>query len=386
MVNVLLESYDLTAPFLVEELHNYIRPNSSVTIIAFSFLPSQASNLSEWLGLYGKENGMFYNWLVEPFGAFGIPEDHITFVNYYADTKESAAKKIRSADIIYFTGGLPDAMMERLAEFELKDVLKDFNGVVLGCSAGAMIQLEEYHITPDWDYPDFGYYRGLPWLMDFYVEVHYENTDLQNTSIQRVLKERKKPVYATWHDRAAIIVAGGVVKCLGDVERFDPQVDLMLKRPSVSDAAASASILRNDQIKKTYMVPDLTEENAIALHNRLCAFSQQEDHYIRGIYLNDRLIGFINDTQVTDEQIELGWVIHPNYHNLGYGTKAVQTAIQELFKIGYSEVVAGAFTDNPASIRVMEKCGMQLLEKTEEIEYRGSVHHCVYYSIRRSAI
>lgn len=165
---------------------------------------------------------MFYSWLVDPFAAFGIPEADITFVNYFADTKETAAEKIKTADVVYFTGGLPDAMMERLYEFELVDVLRNFDGVVLGCSAGAMIQLEEYHITPDWDYPEFGYYPGFPWLKDFYVEVHYEATDEQNESIRRVLAERNKPVYTTAHDRAAIIVDNGQMHLLGDVKRFDP--------------------------------------------------------------------------------------------------------------------------------------------------------------------
>ena len=34
-------------------------------------------------------------------------------------------------------------------------------------------------------------------------------------------------------------------------------------------------------------------------------------------------------------------------------------------------------------IRVMEKSGMKREEKTDEIEYRGAVHRCVYYSIRK---
>ena len=103
MVNVLLESYDLTAPFLVDKLRPYIKPNSHVAIVAFSFLPNQASCLEEWLKLYGREEGMFYSWLVEPFAEFGVPEENITFVNYFADTKASAAQKVKNADIIYFT-------------------------------------------------------------------------------------------------------------------------------------------------------------------------------------------------------------------------------------------------------------------------------------------
>lgn len=222
MVNVLLESYNLTEPFLYDALKPYIKPHYRVAIVAFSFLPSQANSLQQWLTLYGREEGMFYHWLVDPLMEFGLPEENITFVNYFADTKESAAEKIEQADILYFTGGLPDAMMDRLAEFELLDVLQRFDGLVLGCSAGAMIQLQEYHITPDWDYPEFGYYRGLPWLKDFYIEVHYEGTDLQKTCINRVIRERGKPVYATYHDRGALIVADGKIARLGETALFLP--------------------------------------------------------------------------------------------------------------------------------------------------------------------
>jgi peptidase E len=178
--------------------------------------------LQQWLRLYGREEGMFYHWLVDPLMEFGVLEDNIEIVNYFADTKESAADKIRKADILYFSGGLPDAMMDRLMEFDLLELVKEFDGLVLGCSAGAMIQLREYHITPDWDYPEFGYYNGIPWLEDFYVEVHYEETDLQKACIKRVLRERGKTVYAIFHDRGAILIENGKIKLLGETKVFLP--------------------------------------------------------------------------------------------------------------------------------------------------------------------
>ena len=222
MVNVLLESYNLTEPFLYDALKPYIKHHHRVAIVAFSFLPSQATTLEQWLTMYGREEGMFYHWLVDPLMEFGIPEENITVVNYFADSKELARAKVENADILYFTGGLPDAMMDRLEEFELLDVLQSFDGLVLGCSAGAMIQLQEYHITPDWDYPEFGYYNGLPWLNDYYIEVHYEETQLQKDCIQRVLRERGKPVYAIHHDRGALIVQKGIITRLGETELFLP--------------------------------------------------------------------------------------------------------------------------------------------------------------------
>ena len=383
MVNVLLESYDLTAPFLFEKLRKYIKPDDRVAIVAFSFLPSQAGNLSQWEDLYSAERGMFYHWLVDPLQMFNVPEDNITFVNYFADTKESAAQKIQDADILYFTGGLPDVMMNRLAEFELLDLLCAFDGVALGCSAGAMIQLQQYHITPDWDYPEFGYYKGLPWLKDFYVEVHYENTDIQNQCIQRVLKEREKPVYAIAHDRGAIIVDNGEFELLGEVTMYNP---IELRKLSKDDAQNMVQILIHDTVKKTYMLPDLTKESAQNLFEKMLELSQKDDRYIRGLYLNGTLVGFLNDPEIKERSVELGWVVDPRHHNKGYATQGVKLAIAELFAKGFREVIAGAFVENPASIRVMEKCGMKRISKTEEIDYRQQIHHCVFYAIRENEL
>ena len=79
---------------------------------------------------------------------------------------------------------------------------------------------EKYHLSPDDDYPEFKYYEGLPYLNDFYLEVHYEGTSEQDESIQRVLAERGKTVYATAVRSGAILVDNGNLKLLGDVKVF----------------------------------------------------------------------------------------------------------------------------------------------------------------------
>lgn len=158
---------------------------------------------------------------------------------------------------------------------------------------------------------------------------------------------------------------------------------LKLKTLTRCDTPEGIRILMNESVAKTYMLPDLTVQSATELFHRLCTLSQQNTHYIRGVYFNNRLVGFINDTEINDGQIELGWVIHPDYYNQGYATEAVSAAIKNLFARGFREVTAGAFEENKASIRVMQKCGMQLLDKTEEIDYRETTHHCVFYAVRR---
>ena len=158
---------------------------------------------------------------------------------------------------------------------------------------------------------------------------------------------------------------------------------LMLKRITARDVAEGIRIYRDDRVNKTYMFPDLTEEAAKKLHDRISALSADDSRYVRGIYLENRMVGFINDPVILEGSLELGWVVEPEYHNRGFATEAVTYAIQDLFGRGYAEVTAGAFEENPASMRVMQKSGMHLIEKTEEIEYRGKIHHCIFYAIRR---
>lgn len=37
MINILLEGFDIDAPWLYDELKNYIKPDHSVAVVAFSF-------------------------------------------------------------------------------------------------------------------------------------------------------------------------------------------------------------------------------------------------------------------------------------------------------------------------------------------------------------
>ena len=222
MINILIEKYTIDEPWLFKELRQYIQPWHRVLCVAFSFRDNSVCNAEKWDDFYGKDHGKYYNGIVSSLRSYGIPEANIQFLNYFWDTKETAREKVEKADILYFPGGLPDRMYERLCEFNLLDVLAQYNKIALGYSAGAVIQMEEYHLSPDKDYAEFSYYPGIPWLKDFYLEVHYEETVTQKESIARVLAERNKPVYAT-RENGAIIVENGLVRLIGEVECFRPQ-------------------------------------------------------------------------------------------------------------------------------------------------------------------
>jgi RimJ/RimL family protein N-acetyltransferase len=129
------------------------------------------------------------------------------------------------------------------------------------------------------------------------------------------------------------------------------------------------------------MLPDFEHrEDALPLFHRLMTMSQDPAKFVRAIALEDGLIGLLNQVEVEDNSIELGYVIHPDFQGNGYMTQALDLAIKELFQMEYRQVITGAFTENAASIRVMEKSGMTRMDKIDEIDYRGKVHTCIYYA------
>ena len=111
-----------------------------------------------------------------------------------------------------------------------------------------------------------------------------------------------------------------------------------------ADCTGMVNLLCNEEIKKTFMIPDFaTKSMAERLFHQFKEWSYEEARYERGIYLGDQLIGFVNTVEAEKSCIELGYVIHPAHHNHGYATEMLQAVIADLFEKGYHEICAGAF-------------------------------------------
>lgn len=159
---------------------------------------------------------------------------------------------------------------------------------------------------------------------------------------------------------------------------------LTIKPYDEKDLDALTDLISNPEVTKTFMVPEYeTREQYAELAKKLISFSRVEDtkHLDSGVYLGDTLIGFFNDCGGGDDMIEVGYVIHPDYWGRGYASEVLTAMLPEIKRMGYKRVRAGYFEENPASARVMEKCGMHKIDETDEDEYRGKVHKCFYCEI-----
>lgn len=223
-MNILLDKLDFNESWAYETLKNIIKPEHKICMIPFAFHEDWIKNNDEWEKSYDKLKGQYYKLSIYPFYTYGITDDNISIINYFTDTPDSAIAKIASSDIIFFTGGYPEKIMNRLKEFDLITCIETHTGIKMGWSAGAMIQCFDYYISPDEkDYPKFLYEKGLRCIKDFAVEVHYKNTESQNKSIEKYIKEIGKPVYIT-EPGSAIIVDGNNITLLGNAKIYSPKV------------------------------------------------------------------------------------------------------------------------------------------------------------------
>ena len=165
-----------------------------------------------------------------------------------------------------------------------------------------------------------------------------------------------------------------------------PTARLLLSSIEDSDTEDMLALLTDPAIKKTYMIPDFADsDQALRMVGRFRELSHDSERWVYGIRLDGRLIGFLNDVDKTDTAIEMGYVIAPAHWGKGYATEAFSAVMESLFAAGFEAVRTGAFAENSASLRVMEKCGMRRIKETEIISYRGEDHLCVYYERKNTA-
>ena len=151
-----------------------------------------------------------------------------------------------------------------------------------------------------------------------------------------------------------------------------------------SDWPRLAMLATSTEVNKTYMLPDFESvEKVRPLFDRLMTMSKDDKRYVRAMEENGEFVGFCNDVERNGDSVEIGYAMCPDIWGRGYCTTALKLAIADLFELGFNQVVAGAFVENPASLRVMEKAGMTPIEKVDDIEYRGRTHKCVYRVINK---
>lgn len=218
-MNILMNTSMYDEKWCYPALKKVYRPTDRVCILAFSFY-DDTKNAQDWDRQFGAGRGIWYRANTDPFLKFGLKKDQIVWVNFFEDSPEVMKNKILNSSILVLPGGAPDLMMKRIKEKKLTAILKNYQQTIVGFSAGAMIQLKRYHITPDEDYPDYGWYSGLGYLDDFDIEVHYQGSSHQKRHIEKAMDDSGLEVIAIYEKGGMICEPKGKRSYFGQIDFF----------------------------------------------------------------------------------------------------------------------------------------------------------------------
>ena len=131
----------------------------------------------------------------------------------YGDTFEEINRKVEYSDLIYLTGGLTTVLVERLKSKSVDSLLRKYDKVIVGRSAGALALCKKCVLT-ERRKPVVKMVTGLG-LVDFGVKVHYKTS--KDVELKRLSKEEK--IYAI-PERSALVYDRGCLSVIGDVYVF----------------------------------------------------------------------------------------------------------------------------------------------------------------------
>lgn len=122
--------------------------------------------------------------------------------------KEDSQRLIQNASVVFLCGGNPEYQKHLLTEYELSDLIKKSNAIVMGTSAGGMNMSEKY-------VNKYTIYEGMA-LNHFSFEAHFDH---DNTALleERFSLLEKMDIYMAADKEGAVRVKGSEIDIIGSV-------------------------------------------------------------------------------------------------------------------------------------------------------------------------
>lgn len=178
MINILTSHTKQESKTNIKILKKYLENTKGVLVLLYSFFSKYIKTEDSYNNHYNDESDYVLN-IKESFLSYGVDLQKLHFVYYYLTTYQEIKSMIKNCDTIYFPGGSPDEMIDRIEKMNIKDLLINEKFTYIGSSAGAMIQTKLMFITPDNDYKTFILKNGLPLITSYLVEVHSHDNSTQ---------------------------------------------------------------------------------------------------------------------------------------------------------------------------------------------------------------
>lgn len=188
-INLLFSKLNFDEEWARNIMEDVLEGCKKIVVLPFSYWDFEIYDEVSWEKAYGPE-GKYFEEIYKPFSSYGFTKAQFRYIDYFTDSEDVIRKEISESDILFLTGGAPDLYMNRIKNRHLQECLEKYAGVVIGCSAGTMIQFKQFHITPGPFYPDFSMIQGIGMIsLDMGVEVHFLGNDNQLNSIEKTKNE-----------------------------------------------------------------------------------------------------------------------------------------------------------------------------------------------------
>jgi RimJ/RimL family protein N-acetyltransferase len=134
---------------------------------------------------------------------------------------------------------------------------------------------------------------------------------------------------------------------------------LVLRAPRLEDAKAVAQLANDRRIaENTTRIPH--PYSLVDAEKFIASVNRPEDEIAFLITRAGAVLGAVGIAMPERDAPELGYWLGVPFWGHGYATEAVRAVIDHAFAdLGYEALGAGARVTNPASRRVLEKCGFQ---------------------------
>lgn len=372
-----------------------IKKKSTITFIASSFDNH-------------KKNDLYYNAMIKFFNDIDIYFEN----TYLIDSRisiEEAKELIKSSDVVYLMGGDPYREMQSINSYELKETLINFDGIIIGVSAGSMNMNSNICYVDEDDGKTIIEYTGLG-LADFNIYPHLDFNNIDYLKeIFRVSKIRKTIALP---NESFIRIENNIPEVIGDsyvVENETINIEgasyipinhtgtitleterLILRRTTMEDYEEFFYIQLNPKLRKYLGTSKIgnnpeknkkyfSEEKYNELNYYRWTIERKEDGKILGtIYLN------IHSERAKTAGIDY-WIREDEWGK-GYTSEASKKILEFAFDtLNINRIESCGAKNNTGTWKVMEKIGLEYEGTRKEgiFYYYGGLEDLVMYGITK---
>ena len=378
-----------------EYLKKDIKNNDTIVFIATTFDDYE-------------KNDLYYNNLIKHFKNIDITFNKAYLIDNRV-AKDLAKDYILKSNIIFLMGGDAKKQIDSVKEYDLFEILKSKEGIILGVSAGSMNQSSRVVYKNDYnnyvieDYEGLGYidiniyphldFNNIDYLKEVFEVSNYTKTvALPNDSFIRIENNNIDFVgeYYTIQNSKITMPGHEYIK-INHTGTILLETDrLLLRRTVKSDIDEFFFIQLNPNIRRylgTNRLGDDLEKNRKYFneekYNELNYYRwtivRKEDNKILGcIYLN------IHDEKARTAGIDY-WIREDAWGN-GYTTEASRKILNFAFDtLNINRIESCGGKDNPGTYKVMEKIGLKYEGERKEgiFYYYGGLENLVLYGITK---